>query len=88
VTIGKLLLGTVCCLGVLVIVSGIVAFARGGALNRFNRARIATVCINCQGRGYIQPIERNLEFDGSGFTDNRRQPEKCPVCKGGGRIFR
>jgi hypothetical protein len=86
----KLIAGLVCVLLVAVVVIGFIVrriddyqFRRWGL-----RRPLQVVCIQCQGRGWIQETVRSLDFDGTAFTGADTPATPCSACHGTGTVTR
>jgi DnaJ-class molecular chaperone len=58
------------------------------AVSLLSRERVATVCITCQGKGWIAEQQRTLDFDQRGFVDGPQHTHICAACGGTGTILR
>jgi hypothetical protein len=85
----KLLAAGCCILLVALVVLGALAFYLSKSrFRRLSREQTPTVCISCQGKGWIQEQQRTLEFDGTGFVDAAATNRPCTACGGTGVIHR
>jgi hypothetical protein len=84
------ILGGLCCIGLVVLVIlGVVAlYLSNSRFRRLSRHQVPTVCIACQGKGWIKEQERTLQFDGEGFVDATHANRPCSACGGTGVIHR
>jgi hypothetical protein len=84
------ILGGLCCIGlVLLVIGGVLAmYLSNWRFRRLSRQTVPTVCISCQGKGWIKEQERTLRFDGDGFVDGTVDNRLCSACGGTGVIHR
>jgi hypothetical protein len=84
------ILARLCCIGLVVlVVLGVVAmYLTNWRFRRLSRQQVPTVCIACQGKGWIKEQERTLRFEGEGIVDATHTNRLCSACGGTGVIHR
>jgi hypothetical protein len=82
-------LGALCCLGLLILGIGTLAWYFSSVrFRRLSSQQVPTACISCQGKGWIKEEERTLMFEGDSFVDGVARTHPCSACGGTGVIHR
>lgn len=86
----KVLVALACVILVILAVAGGIAaaFYSSWRFRRLSGRKTPTVCISCQGKGWITKHPRTLHFDGDGFVDGETRSQRCEACDGTGVIYR